>query len=245
MKNDIGIIGYGVIGRATHQVLLTNQSVKIHDLSLQSCLQDLVGCDLIFICTPTSSAQDFDNIKEIVHQLTTHKPNVEIVIRSTVIPGFFSTLSGNVTYLPEFLRERRAVSDASAADTMLYATVAACSKLTQFQQFNHKLKRINIAELEILKLMTNNYRAMKVVFANHFYDLCCASDVDYNHMLSIFANIKNGQSYMEVREDLRGYSGKCLPKDIDFAIDVFSDSKLFAAIQQDNTKWKPTTRVDQ
>ena len=244
MKNNIGIVGYGVIGQATHQALLSDQAVKIHDLSLQSRLQDLFDCDLIFVCTPTGNVQDFDNIKEIIHQLTAHNPAVEIVIRSTVIPGFFSTLPENVTYLPEFLRERCAVSDAKTAEVMLYATRASHSKLTHFQKFSHKLKRMDIAELEILKLMVNNYRAMKVVFANHFYDLCCTNGADYDHMLSVFANIKNGQSYMEVREDLRGYSGKCLPKDIDFAIDIFPDSNLFTAIKQDNSKWKPTTRID-
>jgi UDP-glucose 6-dehydrogenase len=49
---------------------------------------------------------------------------------------------------------------------------------------------------------------------------------------------------MEVNEDLRGYGGKCLPKDIDFSIDIFDDCKLFRAIKEDNCKWKTTIRDD-
>ena len=49
---------------------------------------------------------------------------------------------------------------------------------------------------------------------------------------------------MNVNENLRGYGGKCLPKDIDFAIDIFDDCKLFQSIKEDNQKWKITIRED-
>jgi UDPglucose 6-dehydrogenase len=92
--------------------------------------------------------------------------------------------------------------------------------------------------------MANNYYAMKVVFANHYYEICKKYDADYEVLLEAFYESKNGQSYMEVNENLRGYGGKCLPKDIDFAIDVFRDCKLFQSIKDDNQKWKTTVRED-
>ena len=92
--------------------------------------------------------------------------------------------------------------------------------------------------------MCNNYAAMKVVFANHYYDICKKYGADYNTLLNSFYQVRNGQSYMEVNEDLRGYGGKCLPKDINFSIDIFDDCKLFQSIKEDNCKWKTTIRKD-
>lgn len=245
MNIDIGIVGYGVIGKTTHQVLLQNCQVKIHDVAAESSLTDVYDCDLVFICTPTANTDDIAAVRQMVQQLIQHRPSIEVVIRSTVTPGFFEALPGNLTYFPEFLRERLALQDAESTDVMYYATTAQPSLLKQFDAFNQKLKQMNFGELEILKLMTNNYRAMKVVFANHYYDLCQAHGADYNSLLTAFSTVKNGQSYMEVREDLRGYGGKCLPKDIAFAVDIFDNSSLFKAIQQDNTKWITTIRKDQ
>jgi len=118
------------------------------------------------------------------------------------------------------------------------------SWLNGYPSFNFKLKEINFSELEILKLMTNNYCAMKVVFANHYYDLCTKYDSDYETLLNCFYQVKNNQSYMEVNDNLRGYGGKCLPKDIDFAVNIFEDSHLFKAVKNDNQKWKTTIRKD-
>lgn len=239
----IGIIGYGVIGKTTHQVYFPNEHVQIHDISLDTNLSDLFGSELIFICIPTDNYSDLLKIKEFITTISTNSPKTEIVIRSTVIPGFFQHIDEKVTYLPEFLRERHAVNDAKNAEVLYYASNLKESRLSSYQDFNFKLKRIQFAELEILKLMTNNYHAMKVVFANHYYDLCKTYDADYEVLLDSFYQSKNGQSYMEVNENLRGYGGKCLPKDIDFAIDLF-DCKLFRSIKDDNQKWKITVRED-
>ena len=244
MIGIIGIIGYGVIGKTTHQVLFPTEDVKIHDVVLDTDIMDLLGSEMVFVCIPTNSSADFFEIKNIIELFTDKSPETEVVIRSTVIPGFFNELGGNVTYLPEFLRERNAINDARNCEVLFYSTNLKESKLHNYNEFNFKLKRIKFSELEILKLMANNYYAMKVVFANHYYDICEKYDADYGVILDSFYKSKNGQSYMNVNENLRGYGGKCLPKDIDFAIDIFDDCKLFQSIKEDNQKWKITIRED-
>lgn len=240
----IGIIGYGVVGKTTHQVFFPWENVQIHDISLDTNISDLFGSELVFICIPTDSYSDLLEIKKLISIFTENSPETEIIVRSTVVPGFFQHLEGNLTYLPEFLRERNAVNDAKNAEVLFYASNLTESKLNNYEEFNFKLKRIQFSELEILKLMANNYYAMKVVFANHYYDICKKYDADYEVLLESFYQSKNGQSYMEVNENLRGYGGKCLPKDIDFAIDMFRDCKLFQSIKEDNQKWKTTIRED-
>ena len=240
----IGIIGYGVIGKTTHKVLFPNENVKIHDVILNTNLSDLFNLDMIFICIPTNNNSDFLEIKNIISILTNKSPKTEIIIRSTIIPGFFNQVDGNLTYFPEFLRERNAIEDAKNAKVLFYSTNLEKSKLHNYERFNFKLKKIKFSELEILKLMSNNYYAMKVVFANHYFDICKKYDADYDVLLDSFYKSKNGQSYMNVNENLRGYGGKCLPKDINFAIDIFDDCKLFQSIKEDNQKWKTTLRDD-
>lgn len=240
----IGIVGYGVIGKTTHQVLFPNEDVKIHDINLNTDLPDLFESEIIFVCVPTNNHSDLLEIKNIISIFTDKSPETEIVIRSTIVPGFFNQVDGNVTYFPEFLRERNAIEDAKNTKVLFYSSKLKSSKLHNYEEFNFKLKKIKFSELEILKLMVNNYCSMKVVFANHYYDLCKKYDANYEILLDCFFQSKNEQSYMEVNENLRGYGGKCLPKDIDFAIDIFEDSNLFKSIKEDNKKWKTTVRED-
>ena len=240
----IGIIGYGIIGKTTHEVLFPDENVKIHDITVDTNIFDLFGSEIVFVCIPTNNHSDILEIKNIIKTFQNQSPKTEVVIRSTVIPGFFNGFGGNITYLPEFLRERNAIDDARNSKVLFYSTNLEESKLHNYNQFNFKLKRIKFSELEILKLMSNNYYAMKVVFANHYYDICQKYDADYDVLLDSFYKSKNGQSYMNVNENLRGYGGKCLPKDIDFAIDIFDDCNLFRSIKEDNRKWETTVRDD-
>ena len=240
----IGIIGYGVIGKTTHQVLFPDKNVKIHDITIDTNISDLFGSEMVFVCIPTNNHSDILEIKNIIKIFQNQSPKTEIIIRSTIIPGFFNEVMENLTYFPEFLRERNAINDAKNAESLFYASTLQKSNLQNYDQFNFKLKRIEFSELEILKLMSNNYYAMKVVFANHYYDLCKKYNANYNVLLDSFYQVKNGQSYMKVNENLRGYGGKCLPKDIDFAIDVFNDCNLFQSIKEDNQKWETTVRDD-
>jgi UDPglucose 6-dehydrogenase len=240
----IGIIGYGVIGKTTHQVLFPIENVKIHDVIMNTNISDLFGSELVFVCIPTNNHSDILEIKNIIKTFQNQSPETEIVIRSTIIPGFFNEITGNVTYFPEFLRERNAINDAKNVEVLFYASNLQKSRLHDYDEFNFKLKRIKFSELEILKLMSNNYYAMKVVFANHYYDICKKYNADYDVLLHSFRQTKNGQSYMEVNENLRGYGGKCLPKDMDFSIDIFNNCKLFQSIKEDNQKWEITVRED-
>jgi UDPglucose 6-dehydrogenase len=211
---------------------------------MQTEISNLFGCEIVIICIPTNNYSDISEIKKIISIFKNQNTDTEIIVRSTVVPGFFNEIDANITYFPEFLRERNALNDAKNATVLFYASNLKESKLNNYKNFNFKLKKLKFSELEILKLMANNYNSMKVVFANHYYDLCKKYDAEYNTVLDSFYKTKNGQPYMVVNENLRGYGGKCLPKDIDFAIDIFDNCKLFKSIKEDNQKWKTTIITD-
>lgn len=244
----IGIVGYGVVGKATKQALFPDESIVIHDISLETNLEDIRKCNLVFICIPTNTQQNIEELESLCLKIFSLNSTIEIVVRSTVTPGFFNNLQEKtqnpLTYLPEFLRERYSLEDSINCKRMFYATNRDTSLLVNFERFNYKLRRLEFFELELLKMMRNNYHAMKVVFANHYYDMCKKHGVSYDNLLLAFNESKNGQSYLEVNDNLRGYGGKCLPKDIDFMIDIFGDVELFKSIKNDNSKLKITVRED-
>jgi hypothetical protein len=70
----IGIIGYGVIGKTTHEVLFPNENVKIHDVVLNTNLVDLWGSEIIFVCIPTNCNADFLEIQNIIELFTNKSP---------------------------------------------------------------------------------------------------------------------------------------------------------------------------
>lgn len=82
----IGIIGYGVIGKVTHEVLFPSENVLIHDIKMDTKISDLFGCDIIFICTPTNNESDILSIKGIIELFNKNSPDTEVVVRSTIIP---------------------------------------------------------------------------------------------------------------------------------------------------------------
>ena len=54
----IGIIGYGVIGKTTHEVLFPDENVKIHDITVDTNIFDLFGSEIVFVCIPTNNHSD-------------------------------------------------------------------------------------------------------------------------------------------------------------------------------------------
>lgn len=240
-----GIIGYGIVGKATHQSFLKNETVCIHDIAHGTTLEQLKNCDVAFFCTPTSNNDDLNQLVHDINNFEKINPSSTIILRSTVPVGYCSKISKSINnkimYMPEFLRERYWNSDCNNRplivgindnDIPLFLTKEDCIFCTY-------------EEAEIVKMFSNNFSAIKIVFANHFYDISTSFNTDYNKILEYYDKIEHkDQSYLEVTDNLRGFGGKCLPKDLDFLIQSFKSldlaQNLFSALKEDNKKW-PTT----
>ena len=55
----IGIIGYGIVGKATEKSFTTGHEVIIFDLDNGS-FDDILNCDLVFICMSTNTIKDLE-----------------------------------------------------------------------------------------------------------------------------------------------------------------------------------------
>lgn len=68
---------------------------------------------------------------------------------------------------------------------------------------------------ELNKLMENSFIALKVMFCNEFFDLAEQIGVDYNELREGFlADPRMSRYFTYVYRNNRGFSGKCLPKDL-------------------------------
>jgi UDPglucose 6-dehydrogenase len=250
---NIAIIGYGVVGKATHHSVLNNDSrVDVYDIDREYSVEN-PSYDLVFICVPTSNAEDLSLLKRLCLDILENHGQTCICIRSTVPVGFVSRdlrCHGNrVWYFPEFLRERHWLKDSLNATWVIGCLDQIPPLLDKIFRSNPRIV-VTPAEAEILKLMSNTYSAMHVVFANHIYDLSEKMQASYDVIQDCHDLIKHkDQTYLQVSPELRGFGGKCLPKDLDCLISNFEKSKitqtLFNSIRDDNKKWPITVREDQ
>lgn len=245
----IGIVGHGIVGKATHKGILNDDpKVIIHDPIYNTKKEILFECDVVFICIPTDNEIDIENVKRICQYLNSNGV-AEIIIRSTLPPGtcerINQELQSNVMFMPEFLRDRHWVTDCARELVLLGDDSNSTRKI---QKLKPGLIKVSTKEAEFVKIMNNLYATVNIVFANHLFDWTSKFDTNYNTVKDLFQIFRNSQDYLECNDTLRGFGGKCLPKDLDFAIKEFTslelDQQFFTATKNDNQQWPTTLRKD-
>jgi UDPglucose 6-dehydrogenase len=176
-----------------------------------------------------------------------------VALRSTNEPGTIESLIKKthlkICVVPEFLRERYATEDFIKNHNLL---VVGCHDVDVFNTvvkshgyFPKNIKMMTPTEAEILKYYSNVFNALRVTYANIMYEVCQATNSDYNKIKDTFL-LRGSASpdYMDCNETLRGFGGMCLPKDTK-ALNSFLkkhniDFKLIDAVLEDNSKIKST-----
>lgn len=251
----IGIIGRGVVGQ-TIQVAFGNLGHEIYCYDKnQPEHQDfnvLLSCDCIFVCVPTDLVDDccdLSHVNEQVRNLAENRYLGEVIIKSTVLPGTTERLIVQYTdlklnFVPEFLRQDYALEDFSSKDLPVFvgthqsSSFLFISKLHEI--FGQRSLHITPTEAELVKYFSNVLNSTRIVFANVFFEVCEKIGADYQNVLKAAVDLPNIQndSYLRCGADLRGYSGKCLPKDIaafsTFAKNLGIPVTLFDAVIKDN-----------
>ena len=248
----IAIVGYGIVGRATHRGLLNLTPVTIRDLGITKFNNTVIeGHDLIFVCLPTDSQEHIQLLLDECKKLSFKNPAAEIVVRSTITIDTVSKLDAmriNWVYCPEFLRERYWESDCLQRPVLIGANLK--HSLLENTIGPSYCSVVTIKEAVITKLSVNSFNSLRVVFANHIYNLCQSVGADFESTIKQTKEHieSNPQKYFDVNEQLRGFGGKCLPKDLDLLISDFTKhhltQTLFTAIQQDNLLWPTYIRKD-
>lgn len=253
----IGIVGLGVIGQANEfGFKKLGHTVLGHDIRLDTKLSDLLEAEVIYVCVPTPAKEDgscdTSIVESVVNDLASLKYNGVVAIRSTITPGttsYLKTIYVNTCFVPEFLRERCAISDfvennnllaIGTDDIVIFDAVKRC-----FGDYPKHTAWISPTEAELLKYYHNCMNAMRVTIANSFYEVCQKLGANYNAIKDgILKSLSLPNIYLDVNDNIRGYGGTCLKKDIPamnaLVKELGLDLKLFDFLEKENSKFKTT-----
>lgn len=243
----LGIIGYGVVGKAAAATLSKSFELFIYDKYQNlSEFNELIDCEFIFVMVPTPfdckrNVVDLSAVEESLERLNRMNYSRNVLIKSTVPPGTCSNYSDRfkfeLIFNPEFLRESTTPNeDFANQDTIVIGT----NKKSVFERVKKMYQEVaidkanyyhtSLTEAEMIKCAQNTMLASRVALANMIFDACQENGVDYNKVRKIaFDNFQIlGPNMVQVPgpDGERGFGGKCLPKDIRAFSTVFKSELL-------------------
>jgi UDPglucose 6-dehydrogenase len=223
----VGIIGVGVVGKAVkYGFEKLGHRIIIHDVALGTDISDVIWADIVFVCVPTPALEDdacdTSIVESVVMKLDELKYKGIVAIKSTVAPGTTEKLqqltSLNICFVPEFLRERCAITDfIENHDVCIIGTIHTNTfNLIKkvHGKYPKKFVQLTPTEAELCKYFNNIYNAALIVFANSFYEVCKVFGVDYMKIKDAMVNRNHiVDIYLDCNDNCRGFGGMCLPKD--------------------------------
>ena len=256
LKNlKLGICGIGMVGGALRKYF-ESKSIKpfLYDKYKKiGSIKEVNQAKIIFICVPTpfnkNKGFDLSFVEKACSNIEGEKI---VVIKSTVLPGTTENLQKKYLqhkflFNPEFLSEATADEDMQKPDRQLIGYTEKSKDIAQdvlniLPKAPYE-KIMPATEMEMVKYFNNTFNAIKVIFANHMYDLCQVLNIDYDNVVEAAAKSKfiRTKDHLDVwHKNFRGYGGKCLPKDIkaliQFADEKGVDLKLHKIVEETNNK---------
>ena len=252
----IGLIGYGVVGKAADYTLKKEYEIIKYDKFQQlDSFESLTSCDFIFIMVPTpfdcrSNVVDQSAVLESLEKLASINYSGIVIVKSTVPPGSCKNYSDKfnlkIVFNPEFLRESTTPNeDFENQDTIVIGT----SSKEDFELVKLMYQKVAVshaeyyhtstAEAEMIKTAQNTMLASRVALANMIFDACEENGIDYQKVRDIaFTNFEIlGKHMTQVPgpDGSRGFGGKCLPKDIRAFSTVFNSELLDSIISYNDS----------
>jgi UDPglucose 6-dehydrogenase len=259
MKYKIGIIGFGFVGQAV-KYGFSNHEIHIYDKykDFESLKNVVEKSDYIFVCLPTpiksdESGIDLSIVDDNVGQLTKHTKGIDkiIIIKSTVIPGTTQRYINKYReslfcFNPEFLRESSYLQDFVNSDRVILGAtndqvLRRVGSLYQNAFPTTPIFQTDPTTAEMAKYMANCFFATKVTFANEMYDICQKLGINYEETKKmVVADQRIYDSHLDITT-LRGFGGKCFPKDLLALRALAKDIKVDTSIM--DTVWKKNLKI--
>lgn len=236
---NVGIIGYGYVGRATGEGFATNKENKIfwYDKFKESpnTRSEVVEkSEFIFICVPTPifdnySGMDMGIVEGVVEQVA---PKIAgtgkiLIIKSSTLPGitkgFIKKYPGvNFIMNPEFLTQKNANKDFLNP----FRTVIGCESRDVGERVKKLYETIlpgdqkyfitDTTSGEVAKFMSNLMLASKVLLANEYYILAQKVGANYIDIQAVVEADPRIGTHLGVPgpDGDMGFGGACFPKDM-------------------------------
>jgi len=256
---NIGIVGLGIVGKAIQYGFeKIGHVVKVHDIVLDTTIEDVLETEICYICVPTPTNEDdscdVSIVEDVIKTLKELNYKGIIAIKSTVVPGTTFKLKekynkNNICFVPEFLRERCAITDFTENHAVCIVGTDADYVFEKIKKchgkYPKKFVQVDETEAELCKYYNNIYNATLITFANSFYEVCKKLDVNYSEVKNAVVNIDHiTDIYLDCNENFRGFGGACLPKDTKAIVSLCKqmniDVDFFQMLIDENNKYKVT-----
>lgn len=240
MGKSIAIIGSeGYVGKAFVNMVKDHYKVIKYDPALgdkNSTKEEVNKADLGVVCVPTEMNKKgefpFGCDTSIVEEVVSWLDTPVILIKSTIAPGTTDKLKKKydkrICHSPEFIGEGRyfipqEIDFSKKMEVTPFWIVGGDDKDTNYiydilVPILGPCKRyikVTAKESETTKYFENYFLAMKVVFANEMAEICKTLGVDYYRVREGWlADPRIGMFHSINFAGKEGFSGKCLPKDL-------------------------------
>lgn len=256
----IGIIGSeGIVGSALKAGFRhVGHEVIEHDVKLGTSIEIVKECNQVYVCVPTPMDPEDCScctviVENVCRQLAEINYRGLVAIKSTVPPGTTEKIQATfpcllVCFCPEFLRERRAKDDFIDHNRLIVGThshfvyEAICEAHKDLPLLTRK---VTPKEAELCKYWHNLMGGLRVAICNEMYEICQKANINYDEVKKlVLATTGMPDLYMEVTENLRGYGGLCLEKDIpaliQYARELGLELPLLEMVPVANARYKKT-----
>jgi UDP-glucose 6-dehydrogenase len=245
MSTTIGIIGYGVVGKAVHAGFAGCEVQIVDPLYTDLTIQDVCtsGVSAIFVCIPTPDTDPtFNELSTLLDDIVSNGYSGLVVVKSTALPTVL--LNRPIVYNPEFLTHRTANEDFINPTYVVVAGDRA-TELVELYQTHSVVDMTNVHVVDIptacfIKYTANTFYALKVTFMNEMIVAAGQMDADYQVATNILkTNPKMGDGHMDVPgpDGKYGYGGACLPKDVNTFL-TYYNSDLLRLTRELNNKFR-------
>ena len=219
---EIGIIGYGYVGRAVHAGFnKPNNLIHISDPNYNEATIEYVVENqpyVVFVCVPTSDLK-FKELNEVLDELERLEYKGIVVVKSTVLPEVVE--HRDVVVNPEFLTQRTAVHDFINPPMLLLGGDRA-KDVKRFYQNYSLLKTDKIFLTDKLtacmcKYMMNCFYATKLCYMNVMHEVANRVGANTKDIKKVIQSHPwMGTHHFDVPgpDGSRGFGGACLPKDM-------------------------------
>lgn len=226
----IAIMGGGYVGNAMYDFFANRADIVSYGMAKDEIYpkEQIDSADAVLICVSTPMANDGSCDVSSVENAIAKIDNDHILIKSTVAPGTTERLSKgfnkNICFSPEYIGE-------SAYNNSIYKTMRDVPFLiiggehSEVRYFFELFEQISGPETnyfecssldaELIKYMENSFLATKVTFVNEFYEISKQFGANWHRVREGWLlDERVGRPFTSVFASKRGFSGKCLPKDI-------------------------------
>jgi len=240
----IGIIGYGMVGKAVSSGFPDVEQVVVDPAYDVTTVTELcsVNPEAIFVCVPTpTDDSNYKILKGVLSEIQQTGYTGLVVVKSTILPNHLDGF--DVVYNPEFLSRATAIDDFCNPELLVIggeddrALQLLDLYLTKSIVKPNRIFRTDIKTAALVKYTLNSFFATKVAFMNQIYDVSQELGVNFRELTSIVSKHPwMGSHHFQVPgpDGQRGFGGPCLPKDTKALASTFDLQLLKTVLEINN-----------